>query len=353
MIRGAAHKGFVLALCASACASCTRQVQTASRAAAPAVMARQVRNAVDAGEGDIELRTLRQRVAANPKDLDARVLLARRYSRRGLPDLALEHYRLAAGRFPDAVVVTLEMAKMLREMRETEEALTVVHDYLSRHPGRSWGLLSLEGILEDERGRFGAAEASHRAALALEPERSALHNNLGYNLLLQGRLDSAVKEFRRAIELDPKSEIAHNNLGAALASQSLPMPEEVLSAWERSSGPAVAHNNIAAVLMEQGRWAEARTEIEKSLGFRRDLPAALANLRLLAEADGRPATAPAASPATAAEKRRASIWSKIFGSRSGMVGAAGGAQKSGSGSATSELSGGQAGPIRVDTAERK
>jgi Flp pilus assembly protein TadD len=267
-------------------------------------MTRQVENAVDAGEGDLQLRGLRKRLAANASDLDARILLARLYARRGLPDLALEHYRLAAAQFPDSAVVALSLAKTLREMGEAEGALGIVRDYLAKYPSASadWELLSLEGILEDERGSFTQAEAEHRAALALDPGRSALHNNLGYNLLLQGQSSAAAVEFRRAIEINPRSQIAHNNLGTALALESHSL--EALSEWRRSADPAVAHNNLAAVLMEKGRYPEARAELQTALGFRGDFPAALSNLRLVATKDGGPAAVPVVAKRGSLSKRR-------------------------------------------------
>ena len=274
--------------------ACTRQVQvvTPSRTAVATVMARQTRNAIDAGEGDLQLRALRQRLAANANDLEARMLLARQYARRGAPDLALEHYRFAAGQFPDAPAVALALAKALREMDQPAEALKSAGEFLAKHPGGSWELLSFQGILEDERGRFGAAETSYRAALAVEERRSSLHNNLGYNLLLQGKPEEAASEFRRAIALDPRSAIAHNNLGTALASLARPASGEALAEWQRSGDPAAAHNNLAAVLMEQGRYADAHGELDLALGFRRDFPAAIANLKLLAQMDGRAPTLP-------------------------------------------------------------
>jgi Flp pilus assembly protein TadD len=319
MVPRAACRGFVLASAAAlGCVSCVHQVihepqfqgqPTAHVMARPpavtAVMARQVENAIDAGEGDLQLRALRKRLAANASDVDARILLARLYAKRGLPDLALEHYRLAAAQFPDSMLVTLELAKTLRKMGEAEGALGIVRNYLANYPsgGANWELLSLEGILEDERGRFTSAETAHRAALALEPGRSALHNNLGYNLLLQGQASAAAAEFRRAIEIDPRSQIAHNNLGAALASQS--HSGEALTEWRRSADPAVAHNNLAAVLMEEGRYPEARAELETALEFRHDFPAALSNLRLVAAKDGGPAAIPVAARRGSLSKRRA------------------------------------------------
>ena len=273
-------------------------------------MARQVENAVDAGEGDLEARALRHRLAVSATDLDARVLLARLYASHGLPDLALEHYRMAAVQFPDANVVTLGLAKTLRQMGEPDQALIIIHEFLTRHRD-NWELLSLEGIIEDERGRFAAAEAAHRAALALAERHGSLHNNLGYNLLLQKKAEAAAVEFRRALELDPHSSIAHNNLGAALAMQS--HSREALSEWQRSADPATAHNNLAAILIEQQHYPEARAELQTALSYRRDLPAALANLRLVSQQDGQVAWVPRVPARLTFSKRFALTLGKVFG----------------------------------------
>lgn len=302
------------------CASCVREVRTASAGAHPAavrtVMARQVQNAVDAGDGDLEARTLRKRLAADGNDLDARITLARLYSRRGLPELALEHYRLAAAQFPDAPIAVLDLAASLREMDEPGQALTAVRNYLARHPRSSWELLSLEGILEDDAGELAAAEAAHRAAVELAPGRGALHNNLGYNLLLQGKADEAAAEFRRAIEIDPRSTIAHNNLGTALALGS--HSAEAVAEWQRSAGPAAAHNNLAAVLIEQGRYAEARAEIAQALALQRDYSPALVNLELVSGKDGQPATLP--SPQQLARQQHVILWRRIASKLGTVVG---------------------------------
>ena len=296
------------------CASCTRQVQTVSHGAARSsvatVMTRQVQNAADAGDGDLEARNLRNRLAANSKDLNARIALAKLYSQRGFPDLALEHYRLAAAQFPQSPVVTLALAKTLREMDHPQEALKAARDFLTANPS-AWELLSLEGILEDEAGDFKSAENAHRGALAMQPSRGALHNNLGYNLLLQGKSDVAADEFRRAVDLDPRSVIAHNNLGTALAAQSHP-PAEALAELKRSADPAVAHNNLAAVLIQQGRYPEARVELEAALKYRHDFPEAMANLRLVSEKDGQPVALSSTSSAKRWKNFRSSV-GRLFG----------------------------------------
>jgi Tfp pilus assembly protein PilF len=289
---------------------CARTVHTISYGPPSNVrttMQRQVEHAVYAGEGDPEIRSLRQRLAANANDLDARIMLARAYGQRSLPDLALEHYRFAAAQFPDSAIAALGVAATLRQMGATKEAL----QFLNSRPNQSWELLALKGIIEDDDGDLQAAETAHRAALALNPSRTALHNNLGYNLLLQHQPEQAAAEFRRALELDPHSQVARNNLASALAQQS--RFKEAIAEWQRVSDAATAHNNMAVVLMEQGRSAEARSELEEALRARRDFPPALANLALLSEQDGQPAALPPAAPHVNLWKRFTSTFGAALG----------------------------------------
>ncbi|MBI4873210.1 MAG: tetratricopeptide repeat protein [Acidobacteria bacterium] len=293
------HRFAVLILAALSAWSCAPRHTVALPAgkrvnhnsAVAAVMRRQAVNAQDAGDGDLPARRLRQRVLAAPDDLAARLELARHYERAGSPELAAEHYRLAAVRFPDHAGLQVELARLMRDAglaKEAESALARFLDGRAAHrdlaPAWSW-----LGILRDGRGDFKAAEQAHRSAVQLQPEADSLHNNLGYNLLLQGRHEEAAGEFRRALALRPDSRVARNNLGLALASQ----PKEALAQWRTGSDPATAHNNMAAVLIEQRRFEEARRELDIALGYKRDHPAALRNLQLVSELDGRAATVPA------------------------------------------------------------
>ncbi len=254
------------------------------------------------------------------------MLLARYYEARGYPDIALEHYRLAAAQFPESSAIAISLAKTLRGMGEPAEAIRTLAEFAARQPRTGSDVLSLEGILEDEQGNHSAAENAHRAAVAAAPEQSDLHNNLGYNLLAQGRMDAAIEEFRRAVELDPKSDIAHNNLAAAIArsgSATKDTAREAIAEWGRTTGQAEAHNNMAAVLIDQGRYDEARAELAAALSMEPGLSAATSNLRLLAEKDGRPAAIPVRASNAG---KRVSVWAKIFGQHSASKPAAPGSR---------------------------
>jgi tetratricopeptide (TPR) repeat protein len=293
-------------------ASCGWKLTRVNRAPAPAVeqetavrqvFQRQVRNAVDAGEGDYQVRRLRARLAANPADLDARTSLAAHYDAAGFPDLALEHYRLAAARFPDNQELAVKLARSLRGMGMRQEAAARIAVFLDQHAGANPVVYSWAGILHDEAGALIDGEEYHRQAIyrAAKP-RAYLFNNLGQNLLEQKRPADAAVEFRKALDVEPRSPLARNNLAIAISRDLTEQPasggpgldlKEALLHMQSVADPATAHSNLAAVLIEQGRYREARAELNLALGYKPGNPAALRNLALLARLDGQPAAVPA------------------------------------------------------------
>ncbi|MFN0167553.1 MAG: tetratricopeptide repeat protein [Bryobacteraceae bacterium] len=256
--------------------------------AVAAAMNRQSRNAVDAGEGDLSVRQLRERLVREPGNLEVRLALARYFRAAGAPELALEHARLAGERSPGDAQAALLEAQLLHELNEGRQGVDRLEAFLGSHPQSQSELPSWLGILLDNLKEYPRAEKAHRQALALAPQLDSLHNNLGYNLLLQGRKTEAAEEFRMALSLSPYSEIARNNLGLALVDK----PREAITLWQSVSDPATAHSNMAALLIEQGQYAEARKEIDLALGYNRKHSAALRNLELVSRLDGKPAVIP-------------------------------------------------------------
>ena len=273
--------------------SCVRQTRV-SYTPAPAgaqqtAFERQIHNAHDAGDGDYQLRALREKVAAAPEDVTARLELANAYRERGYPDISLEMCRLAAARFPDSGEVQLALVRALRDLNHRDQAVSGLEAFLSAHPQTDAKYYSWVGILKDESGQWTAGEPAHRKALGLVPSQDYLHNNLGYNLLMQKKNAEAAAEFREALRLNPASATARNNLGTALAGQD---SKEALASWQAAGDPATAHNNLAAVLIEKGNYPEARKELELALSYNRAHPAALKNMELVSRLDGNAATLP-------------------------------------------------------------
>jgi len=62
-----------------------------------------------------------------------------------------------------------------------------------------------------EAGRFEAALAAYRGALALEPDNAPLHYNIGNMLRLLRRFDEAIASYGEALALRPDFAMAHHN----------------------------------------------------------------------------------------------------------------------------------------------
>jgi tetratricopeptide (TPR) repeat protein len=272
-----------LAMAAALTVSCVHDRRAVvSTPAAPSVWDRQIRNARDAGDGDYPLKTLRDRVAAEPDNVAVRLELAKAYRELGYPEIAVEVCRLAAARFPESAKAQLELVRSLYEMKRPAEAIAA----LEARPRESSEYYSWMGILRDSTGSWTTGEAAHRKAVELAPAQDALHNNLGYNLLMQKKSEEAAAEFREALRLNPGSQTARNNLGTALATSNT---QQALASWRAASDPATAHSNLAAVWIEKGNYAEARKELAVALGYNKSHPAALRNMELVARLDGQPA----------------------------------------------------------------
>lgn len=265
------------------CATKNRVSRVTVPANAPRpTMQRQVLNAVDAGEGNPRVRALRERIAEEPQNVRARVELAEEYAKAGYPELELEHLRLAVERFPEAEAAVMALGRALLRVDRASEAAMHLRSFISRQANPSANVLSWAGIANDGMGKYAEGEPLHRRAVERAPGRDALHNNLGYNLTMQGRKREAAEEFRRALDLNPASETARNNLGLALGDQ----PAAALTQFRQTSDLAVAHNNLAAYLYEKGDLAGARKELELALEYRKDVPRILENLRKVAAQDG-------------------------------------------------------------------
>ena len=279
---------------------CVKQQTTAFHAPVTS-FDRQIRNAVDAGDGDFQLAQLREKVIASPTDITSRLQLGAAYEAKGYPELALDHYRLAIAQSPDAPEPQLRLARALVSARHAGQGIAAYAEFIAHHPEVTPLHIAWLGILQDEAGDWKAGEASHRAAAqrarVLNQDRDYLHNNLGYCLQAQGRAEEARAEFRQALTLNPQSEIARDNLAATLAHGPESDRAEAVVHFQSVSEPAAAHSNMAALLIEQGNYAEAHREVDQALSYNRAYPAALRNLKILSELEGKPAMI-AFSPAT-------------------------------------------------------
>ena len=99
------------------------------------------------------------------------------------------------------------------------------------------------------------SEKLWRHALAVTPESSTAHYNLGNILADRDELEEAIWHYRQALRINPTDYTAHNNLGNALRSQG--QLEEAIGHYRQALriNPAhsMAHSNLGIALVGQGR----------------------------------------------------------------------------------------------------
>jgi serine/threonine-protein kinase len=105
--------------------------------------------------------------------------------------------------------------------RSDGDAIPLLAAVQSHYPQDFWVNFGLGATLGRAR-RLEEALGYDRAALAIRPDLSAAHSNLGGVLYILGRLDEAIGHFREAVRLDPNYVTGHINLGIALHREGLP-----------------------------------------------------------------------------------------------------------------------------------
>ena len=106
-----------------------------------------------------------------------------------------------------------QLAKGLRPPQAAELLRRAQRHY----PADFWVNLYLGAVLQKVTPPEGEEAVRFlTAAVALRPESTGVHLNLGVALQDKGQSDEAIAYYNKAIELDPKLALAHNNLGNAL-----------------------------------------------------------------------------------------------------------------------------------------
>ena len=151
------------------------------------------------------------------------------------------------------------------------------------------------GFLAARRGDFPAAENEYLAGIRVWPEDALIHFNLG-NLYLKQRqispverqrmLEQAIEHYSRAVQYQPQMTDYRNSYAAALELSG--QHDQAYAEWMRvlaqdAGGYIDARNNLADMLANNGKPAEARVQYNIVLKISPGNPHAMEHLRMLVE----------------------------------------------------------------------
>jgi Flp pilus assembly protein TadD len=237
--------------------------------------------ALNALTDDQHVQALEAKIKLNPKDDAARLELAGIYETYRLYDDAFQQYSaiLHNSNSNVSAAVLTGVAHSAQAAGRSPEAIPLLSQVVQDSPSvTAWDQLCM---LYEAMGNLTNGENALRQALILDPQSDRLHNNLGYNLLLQDKADAAEEEFRAALLLNPKSITSHNNLGTVLGRRGA--VQEALEQFQFGGDAASAHNNLAVALFEAGEYEKSRDELIKALTIRQYFAPALENFKMVQE----------------------------------------------------------------------
>jgi tetratricopeptide (TPR) repeat protein len=164
--------------------------------------------------------------------------LASLYSRAGQPQPAISIYRRMLVEKPDDIPVRIEMAQLMNENGQTDEAAKEVERLLTVQSSNA-RLLVLAGDIHFASQPDTAAQYYQRAT-QIEPSNNRARVQLGASLVRALQFEKAIPILNEAIAREPNNYFAHANLGTAhfKLKQYAPSAREFI--WVLNAKPEIA-----------------------------------------------------------------------------------------------------------------
>ena len=222
------------------------------------------------GQRDAALDALRHALDADPEFVHARANLAGLLMQLGQHEQALTECDRALAQRPDLGVVWHHKGEAHRALGEPQKALEAYAQAGLHLPGdpdpHSWSAMLLEQLDRDEE-----ALAEWRKAAEVAPHMPHVHYNLALTLAQRRQMEGAEKVVRTCLDLDDAHAAAHHLLGQILSRRG--EHDAAIAALRRSvaldGGHEVVRLELAKALLRDDRWAEAADVLDQAT---RDFP---------------------------------------------------------------------------------
>ncbi|MBN1622692.1 MAG: tetratricopeptide repeat protein [Endomicrobiales bacterium] len=232
--------------------------------------------------------------------------LANSYARSGMRDKAIWAYKEALRANAGYDEIYFNMATVLMQMGETEEAITEYTRSLYINPKSFEAYSALGSLFLQNQKYTPAGTALFEQCAFFYPENKDIWNNLGYLYTKEGRDKDALGAYKKALEIDPDFELAKRN--ASIILNRLGQRDDYINKidelfknveksinekkWEQAvvscekmveaiPNSFKARFYLANIYFTVKRFDEAVQEYRQALKLQPENPAALTNLGLL------------------------------------------------------------------------
>jgi predicted Zn-dependent protease len=175
----------------------------------------------NAGRVDLAERLLREQLQETPESSEAHRVLAHCLRVRNKPDAALAEADLALRLSPNSAFCNLERGRALHALIRLGESEHELREAVSLAPASPIAYASLARVLID-RGAVDQAMATARAGLRFDPGNHDCLCALGLALLRAHRVDEAHQVYADALADEPTRAHLHNDLGIVLLHPATP-----------------------------------------------------------------------------------------------------------------------------------
>ncbi len=163
---------------------------------------------------------------------------------------------------------TIQEAVQWHQAGDLDRAEAIYRRILQHNPQQA-DALHLSGVIAYQRGSFHEAVGLIQQAIAILPDSTAYHNNLGSAQLELSQTDEAIESFRHSASLDPNHVDAWYNLGNVLqkTGRLVEAAEAYRHALQLTPENVTALNNLGAVLQTQNDFSGAAEYYRKVLSL--------------------------------------------------------------------------------------
>ncbi|HML15846.1 MAG TPA: tetratricopeptide repeat protein [Bryobacteraceae bacterium] len=218
--------------------------------------------ALDARQYDTAVELLNKAVAADPKDYGAQFNLALAYSLSGKDADAIPHYKIALDLKPGLYEAELNLGISMLRAKDASGALPHLNSAAEQKPHEYRPAFYVaQALLETK--KFADAEAAYTAALALNPQSAPAELGLAESLARQKKLSESEPHFRKAAALDASYKSMLLQLGELYEQNH--QPAEAIAIYREFPDNPGAQERMGALLIEQGRAADAIPALEQAV----------------------------------------------------------------------------------------
>jgi tetratricopeptide (TPR) repeat protein len=185
-------------------------------------------------------------------------------------------------RWPESVTLDVE-AGSLELQKDQPRAAERAFERAVRGAPNHAGLVTMLGMVKQDRGDDQGARAAYERALARDPQSGIAANNLAWLYAESGRLDEALTLAQRATEALKGAPQALDTLGWVhhLAGRSEDAIRAFRQALDKQPENPTYHYHLGAAYLRAGRHSEARDSLQQALRISRSFDGAPAAEKML------------------------------------------------------------------------